>query len=754
MSTPLFLDKTHKQTFQKIAMPVKLSESPEAWQRDIAGEIYKQLPFIGEYAVNIILDRVDAQRGYGFGSAHISNKSDAQMQDKAEQPSIRIPIVIRDYLMAPLDIFMDGSGVFPLTESRIREKLFRAETFELSTRKPSDKGLVDQLYPPMRSNYGMGGMGGDSMGMGKAAADAESARRAYISKMHGEAGANSTNIGTMKGASLIQSIASTIPEEDADLLVDQITKDEQLKVAAVRNPTFAKLAMTIAAAPRIGVEKTASSLVESIKPNVVQLQKLASGNFKVKWANSQAFAPQEGVVNPQEASQMAGGNVSGMKSGATITLSTEKAQKQSFDEPVFIAVDKFGKYQVQDAESNQEYLGWAIPIIDFEMHPLELYLFIKPEQGPTGSDSIGMGAPQSPQPPPLPNLGSGALESNAPPSSSMQTDSGGGIKTAGIDAPGSSIVWSVQDEIAGKSEPSGGEEIFTEIVEKNKGLPPQGSGAFFSVEGSCCVLPVTVQNGAVGPDGSQTFQAESMFGEPVFLQQVEDITAVQQLGEGTYAIPTDMVWIPLPGEPVMLAKSPEDMETTQEAQGMPNQVQVGSTGQGEFSLGGPPLDKVANEDKKFIKTAQAEFLLVAMGINPFEARGILKKAEAGHLVKCAGRPITLLSQLHNKMVKQAHIILKNFPYHLRQNLVKEASVIDDADTADKVLAMNFINPENISTFAKYLPDLDEASKKLAELLLAVRLGVGSVDEGAVERAMKGLESVIDGLKLLQQKTTA
>lgn len=748
MSTPLFLDRTHKQTFQKIAMPVRLSESPEAWQRDIAGEIYKQLPFIGEYAVNVILDRVDAQRGYGFGSAHISNKSESLMQDKAEQPSIRIPIVIRDYLMAPMDIFMDGSGVFPLTESRIREKLFRAETFELSTRKPSDKGLTDQLYPPMRSNYGMGSLGGDTMGIGKAAADAEAGRKAYVSRMHGEAAANPTNIGTMKGASLVSSIASTIPEKDADLLVDQITKDEQLKVAAIRNPAFAKLAMTIAAAPRIGVEKTASSLVESIKPNVVQLQKLASGNFRIKWANSQAFAPQEGVVGPQEASQMAGGNVSGMKPGATITLSTEKAQKQSFDEPVFIAIDKFGKYQVQDAESNQEHIGWVIPIIDFEMHPLELYLFIKPEQAPTESGSVDAGQ----QSQPLPNIGGGALESNAP-MSGAQPDPGN-VKMAGLDNIGSSIVWSVQDEIAGKAEPSGGEEIFYDLVEKNKGIPPQGSGAFFSINGQCCVLPVTVQNGAAGPDGTQTFQAESMFGEPVSLQQVEGITAIQQLGEGAYAIPIDMIWISLPGEPVMLAKSPQDLETTQEAQGMPNQVQVGSTGQGEFSLGGAPLDKVANTEKQFIKTAQAEFLLVAMGINPFAAKDMLKKAEAGYLVKCAGRPITLLSQLHTKMTKQAHSILKDFPYHLRQNLVKEASVIDDADTADKVLAMNFINPENISTFAKYLPDMDEASKKLAELLLAVRLGAGSVDEGAVERAMKGMETVIEGLKLLQQKATA
>jgi len=71
-----------------------------------------------------------------------------------------------------------------------------------------------------------------------------------------------------------------------------------------------------------------------------------------------------------------------------------------------------------------------------------------------------------------------------------------------------------------------------------------------------------------------------------------------------------------------------------------------------------------------------------------------------------------------------------------------------------VLATNFINPENINMFSKYLPDFDQAAMKLAEMLLAARLGLKPIDEGAVERAMHGLEDVIEGLKLLRQKQTA
>lgn len=708
MSSPLFLDKTIKPTFQKIAMPVRLSESPEAWQRDIAGEIYKQLPYIGEYAVNVILDRVEAQRGYGFGSAHISNRTEAPMQQQEEMPSVRIPIVIRDYLMSPLDVFMDNAGVYPLTESRLREKLFRPETMEMSTRKPSDRNLSDQLYPPMRSNYGMNSMtGGD---MGKMANDAEAARRAYISRMRSEAAANNTHIAGEKCATLLETIAPTIGERAVTDFIDKIANDRELALLAVQNETFQKLAMTIATASSAPVEKTASALVDSIKPTIVQFEKLASGDVRVKWANAQAFAPQEDVVSPQTAAGM-GADTASMKPGDTVTVSSEKAQKQSLDEPVYVKVEQFGKYCVKDADSNGEHCGWVIPVVDLENHPLEFFVFLSGNAGPMFAQG-----------------------ETAPPT-----------------APGNTPtqVWAAQDEIAGKPQGGNNEEFAAEVL----GQPsqPQGSGMFVSPQGQCCLLPMTIQNGMQGG-----LMGETMFGEPVTLQMVPGLQRVEMMGEGVYGIPAELQWVPLPGDPVFLAKSPLDVQNTQEAQQAPNQMQVGATGQGEFSLQGQPLAKVAKDQRTFVKRAQAEFLLVAAGLSPADAKATLDKAErSDNWVKCAGRAITPLAHLHRDMVKQAQSYIEGLNLDdLRQDLIKEATIIEDSDTADKVLSMNFINPENIGMFAKFLPELDGAAKKLAELLLGVRLGIGSVDEGAVERAMKGLEVVIEGLKMLQQKATA
>jgi hypothetical protein len=728
MSTqPLFLDNVHKLSFTKLAMPVKLSDSPDSWQREVASELFKQLPFLGDYSVNVIMDRVDAEHGYAFGSAIVTNKSQAPEAEQKELPSLRIPIIVKERMMMPLDVFMDGKGVFPLSPARVRERLFRTETFETTTRKPSDRGLVDQLYPPMRTNYGLGssggvGVGGDGMGKmaGLAGAildpykssretvksqpyllphskkylqehgklekdsgmDAESGRQRMIASMHAD-GAKFTKMG----GGLIVEIAPTIPEVEADEFVDSITNDEALKVAAAANPGFQKLAFIIAGAERVSLEKTAEALVGSIRPTVVQLTKLASGNFRFKYANAEAFAPQEGEVPPEAAAQMAGSDkVVEMQPGGTVTVSTNKAQKTSLTEDKVEQIKDFGIWKVQNMDSNERLVGHVLPLMDFDMEPLEMFLF---------------------------------------------TDGGS---------------YAVQDEMAGTRV---GHDLDFPFADK-----PEGTGVFVHVDENSAraLLPMTIQNAAQGPDGTVQYHGETMFGEPVVLTPTPGLQAISPMGDMAYGIPDSLRWLPLIDPPIYLAKQPLDIEQVAGAQAAPGSVDIGSTGKGEFSMEGQPLKKVAKAQKQFLKTAEAEFLLVGMGMTQFSAREALSQAEKTGHTKVAGlNHIVPLSDLHKGMVKKAADLLSQFPYELRRNLVKEASVLDDTDTADKVLAMNFINPENVGIFASYLPDLDKASCKLAEMLLATRLGLKQIDEGAVERSMKNMEVVIEGLKALQQR---
>ena len=84
-------------------------------------------------------------------------------------------------------------------------------------------------------------------------------------------------------------------------------------------------------------------------------------------------------------------------------------------------------------------------------------------------------------------------------------------------------------------------------------------------------------------------------------------------------------------------------------------------------------------------------------------------------------------------------------------LAKEASVLDDALTVDKVLSLGFLNAENVATFVDMLPGLERAASAISEMLVAARLGMKDIPEVALERMMIALEDVILGLQRLKQK---
>ena len=465
--------------------------------------------------------------------------------------------------------------------------------------------------------------------------------------------------------------------------------DPGLKIAAQLNSGFLASAMSIAKGSESSTEKTARALVESIIPTVVQIEKRADGNFTVKWANAEAFAPQESEASPEDVSNMAGSDApQGLDQGEAMTMGTQD-QKPSLDEPTPVMINEFGQYNVQVEESGQEASGWVIPVVDFNMDALPLYLFTDGQQ------------------------------------------------------------YSLQDTIVGSR--VGGEAGEIPVGE------PNGNGAFFHVkpDGSAvCTPPITIQNGTQGEEGDSGFQAQDAFGNNLQLSIAPGLQSIEATGEeGSYAIPDSMQWTPL-GDAVHLLGTEEQSDTTKEATAYLNKGAVSCSGHDEYHLRGLPFSKLADDKTRWITKNAAEFLLVAAGMNQFTARGALEKAafsNSDHHIVDGLNLITPLSDIHNETIKEASALLGQFPYGLRRDMVKEAAVLQDSETADQILAMNFLNPENVAIFAGYLPELDSTAQKLAEMLVAARMGMQQVDEGAIERAMKNLEEVIQGLKAMQQK---
>ena len=169
MTQDLFVESA--LTFEKTASEVALPEDPNAWPNEILQELFKQVPYISDFEPHVVMDRVDAERGFAFGHIEVMNKTEAMRTlDPAAMEATgikqaRVPIIVRDRKLQPFDCLVtENSRVVPLTESRLRSAVFRPQAFDTTSLSPGDTSLVGQLYPPFRQGGGFGG--GMQMGAG------------------------------------------------------------------------------------------------------------------------------------------------------------------------------------------------------------------------------------------------------------------------------------------------------------------------------------------------------------------------------------------------------------------------------------------------------------------------------------------------------------------------------------------------------------------------------------------------------------
>lgn len=86
---------------------------------------------------------------------------------------------------------------------------------------------------------------------------------------------------------------------------------------------------------------------------------------------------------------------------------------------------------------------------------------------------------------------------------------------------------------------------------------------------------------------------------------------------------------------------------------------------------------------------------------------------------------------------------------IAKNLIKEAATLEDQQTVDSVLALNFVNKNNILEFVESLPMFAQVAQKLSDMLLKTRLGVSVIEEAAIRRTMLGIVDVMDVLSGIQ-----
>jgi hypothetical protein len=747
MSESLFFEP--QVQFEKVAAEVTMPEDANQWPNELMQELFKQVPYIADFEPHVVMDRVDAERGFGFGHIEIQNKTEIQhgapedAMRAAGVKSARIPIVIKDRKLQPLDLLVtDDSHVLPLTEARLRQAVFRPQAFDITGRGPGDMSMIGQLYPPYRQNYGFGGGGATmNVGMGKqgsailaykaaekkafapgksptpfgAMTDGDNYEANSRKNTLGGRGPSSgigskvkglldaaSSMGKMssfskatKLSSVLSAILPTINESDYSAFFQKVASDLGLQAQYVVNGFATGDALKILSAYEpASPHKLASATLQNLKPTVAQLRKEASG-YSLKTAAHNCWLPETKALDRGEALRLLGEKVvlaADLTGAATMTLGdgvvghdgVPEAQSPEKDMPELIS--QFGLYKVKD-DHGKQLVGYVFTnLIDVDGQALPMSLFTNGSQMAVQGDIVGVSVGD----------GAGLFESR-----------------------------------------------------------PRGMGVFYHLlpNGRAeATIPMNIKATMASPEqGGVILHADTFDGREVQVIVQPNIQRILPSPEGDHMlIPDSFSWLPLgDAEPTSLVSDPGGFDKEAQAALSLATVQIRSGGVDSFSIDGFPVEKLASAEKHFLSLDDTMFMLGALGVDMGYAQQKLGHASAfsAPVLVRVGRHIKTASARLDEAKTAAAGVLRDMPL-FKVDLVKEAAVIPDPMAVDTVLSLGFLNPENVGMFISYMPAIDEAQLKMCELLLAARLGLRDVPVSALEKAVRTTEDVLEGLKVL------
>lgn len=857
------------QEFRKEAgFTHRLSETPENWPQEMGSQLYKQLPFLSDYEVNVDLEKTDAGRGFAFGYADVSSKTERPELEHGDAgiPHVRIPLIAEERQVRPFSVYLDGERVLPMNEDRFRESLFNPATFDLSNSVPRDPSLVEPLMPPQRSGIGLGGEY-------KMAASPENELYAMLEKkadspqglMASEAKSPDSpelpwplrkykNTPFLKKAIALERrrmaldnvspkppISETPEQKARQKARDQIHKEERAleldmaewyadkmnKVASAEKTAFAHISKdqwnaiyksgpvqslvlkhgkydhpeitnTVyeMATKHYGFHPKLYPMTEQEKMRAIQMNSAKMQQGHLKHQNQMNKNTQQLQKLQQKGSQSMGmGKTASLLEAIAPTI--RETDKQAFVEKVasdptiragfkrsgiaslLVGVMDKGASADERLQNLSERISPSVvtfqklPGGDFFVKSASVTAFANTEQTQGQvvpfeevAEAIGEENAQALQP--------GQVVTTV--SDPVNSTNGEVVAPAGVsefgeykvqDADGKShkgwvfpqvLSWDAEFQPQPVSLFTDGgayalqESVLGEKLE-SKSVPkadiPKGDGVFWGkgTGGTAATAPITIESGITGSDGISRYSGTDVFGNAIEVAVVPNLKSPQFIADNKYAVPKSWNFMRLNNK-VSLANSEEKFGTTKKHEVEKTSAVLFFNGAFNFK-GGCGLDKVASEFKQDLDPIGAEFLLGLLGVDGVTAKQKVAEARKKGSVKLAGlKTITLLSERYSDAVKTASAFLEKLP-DLRKDLIKEAAAIEDQGTVDKVLALNFINPENLSTFVEYLPELEQTSEQMAEMVLAGYLGMKEIPVQAVERSMHNMEEVIRGLKAIE-----
>ena len=497
---------------------------------------------------------------------------------------------------------------------------------------------------------------------------------------------------TVKVGSLCSKIAGTLNESDFEVFNESFS-DPSARRMIEKNASVMECLSRLTSSEIHSTDKLASAAASafSMGYDVVQVRPSGYGYTVKVSAAPQGMAPQETQMTQQQAQQALPPEMlqAADQQGAG-TVTNVQADPDPLAEKMAPATG-FGLYKVTDATSGKQVVGYVIP---------------------------GLFDPVSGQP------------------SQMSLFTNGSA-------------YCVQPVISGS------------LLGVNFNLPipenpeVRGLGVFVKNNEKAIIatMPYNIIT-KVTVEGKGYFAAQDTQGNDIRIIPSEGIAKPVATSATEIVIPADYKFMPLEN-PIQLAGGEELMKAAQ-ANAFHTMMELRAWS-GGCRLDGPVFEKVGSGEHDWI---DGVFWMAAAGVPQNVGAALLEKAAStGEPLRLFGlAPLSTREEYVVEAQKEAMAAMADVEIPRRVNLLKEiaavtfskeASALVDTTSVDAVLALNFLNPENVETFVENLPQLEHASTKLANIVLASQLGLQSIPKTAAVRAMFALEDVISGLKSLK-----
>ena len=247
------------------------------------------------------------------------------------------------------------------------------------------------------------------------------------------------------------------------------------------------------------------------------------------------------------------------------------------------------------------------------------------------------------------------------------------------------------------------------------------------------------------------------------------LDAIVPLRPGVYCLPKGLHWAPMEGfQPVSNSSYDYGVKTASAAPKGPA-VTLISTGYNQYAMRGAEKYAAASGwDKGNLEAYQAKFILASLGASP----ALIKQAmdRAAFKGKCDVHGLNAPALASEKVAKARPLAVALIKHadSLKVNLFKEtallqelgavpetpwfqkaAAYLENSQTVDSLLSLNFVTPANITKYVGKVPSLKATISHLAGCLIASRLGMKEIPESSASQAMMRLVDVVSGLEKLK-----